>query len=367
MKPGKSQESPSTIGSPPIDVREYLDFVRALEKRGIKPAMAEAIKDFIDRRERAKKEGKKMAELGYKLLQVSAYGAVGTSEEGQYRSRFPNPDFYNTVTALGRHILMLLAEEVKGIGMIPLYGDSDSIFATGGGLSSLQLALRAHEIANTLNQRIKERLMESFGLDQEHYSIELEAKAVYEFILFPSKAMKRYRGDVVWEGDFTRRVEVAGFEMKRADAFPLLKEVQDELQRYLVEVPPEKFRQQVLSYLDKVKRELFSGARDADLILSATVRKGDLGEYEHENIPHIRVAKKMMEMGYVDIGGSIQWIVVSCDKGGRVEEPVLPDRPLPKPTPSGYEYYYRRILQMCSRLLGWRREDFEGAQTKLFG
>lgn len=346
-------------GEHPIDIREYLAFVAFMRSKGLPPIIADEVESFIERREEAKKKGNRWEELGYKLLQVSSYAIGGISRKeksgdavSQYYSRFPDASYYNTVTSLAREIIHVLAKEVTKLGLIPLYGDSDSIFAEYSG-SPFSLALKANEIAEVVNRYIQEGIREAYGIRRS--SITVEPKAVYEYLFFPS-VKKRYRGKGVWrDGKYEQWDEIVGFEAKRTDAFPLLKEVQERVQEILVSVPPEEVNRVLQGYLQEVERRVRNGECDDKLIMTVSLRKGDLDKYT-TNVPQVRVARKLRERGILDIG-TVQWIVVKADRKGRVEEPVIPGQPVPKPEPSGYDYYIRRVRRMVERLLGGRIDD----------
>lgn len=347
-------------GEIPIDLRKYLEFLERLKEAGLLPILSEAMMSFIERRERAKKEGRRVAEMGYKLLQVSAYGAIGRSVEKRgekyYESRFPGPLFYNTVTAIGRKCLESLKKEVEERGWRACYGDSDSCFAECPKESLLALCVRAGEIAKDLTEGVRKKMLEVAG-GEYAYNIVVEPKGVYETVTFPFKAKKRYRGEGVWrDGKFERWSETVGLEIKRADAFSLLKEAQERVISILSEVSPEEIEERVREYLQGIRERIFSGGEDEKLIITKNLRKGDLESYDRED-PHIRVARKLEERGYRVQEGDISWVVVERDNGKMVEEPILPGNPLPAIKASGRQYYYDRILDMVSRLLGCSKKE----------
>jgi len=80
----------------PIDLKEYIAFVKLLQQRGISPILSDLMAEFKEIR---KKVEDKTRNLAYKLLQVSAYGAMGVKvgeEREYYRSRWKGgATFYN--------------------------------------------------------------------------------------------------------------------------------------------------------------------------------------------------------------------------------------------------------------------------------
>lgn len=339
------------------------DYVRFV--RGYAPVLAKMMGEFLTYRQKAKQQGKKSVEYGYKLLQTSAYGAIGvkTGEKRQYyRARFPNASFYNIITSVGRSLLHLLSEEVKARGYTPIHGDTDSIIFSCP-LPLLQLTAEVERIADDLNRWLRDRLFERFPLDPDSYVLSLEPRAVYEWVL-TSPAKKKWRGEAVWvEGEYKRETHLIGFEVKRTDAFPLMKFVQDRVQQILAKESPDRVQSEIDRLLARVQKALRSGMLDRELVIEANVRKGDLDSYDRDD-PHIRAAKKLKERGFVEVG-NIRWVVTRWTKKERVEEPIPPGSDeIPRIESSGYDYYIDRIKRMVSKLTGWKVGS-PSVQTKL--
>jgi DNA polymerase I len=351
--------------------REYINFVRGLMDAGkIKePAYSEALWKFIQLRREWKNRMKQYKEgtpefmsanikqASFKLVSLSAYGVAGF-----FKTRFFNPTFFNAITGMGQYILKYCIRIVENeLGYKVKYGDTDSMFIEVP-LPLMQICLKANEIAQTIESKLKEHL-KVFGYWEPYYCISLEPKNVYEFIMFTG-AKKKYRGDTVWiEGEFERKTELVGLEAKRSEVFPLMAKVQLDLQNIIKDTPLEKVDTAIRAYLIDLACDLFQGKYDKDLTISMTLRKEDLDAYDHED-PHVRAARKLKEMGLLRGGDRITWVVVDMNPK-MVEEPVNPiTKEIPKIREGGYRYYMGRILDMVERMFGVRYLELNKGKKK---
>src|SRR5882757_1454129 len=86
----------------------------------ILPRMLDAL---FPRREAARKTGDDVASNAIKILMNSFYGVLGTSA-----CRFYNPALANSITGMGREILLWSKRWFETAGFNVLYGDTDSLF-----------------------------------------------------------------------------------------------------------------------------------------------------------------------------------------------------------------------------------------------
>ncbi len=342
-------------------VHPYVHFVRVLIGTGVTPYAfyGHHMKELLIKRAEIKTEMKKypeesiefmshnISQAGVKLVLVSSYGVAG------YRNtRFFNDEFVNATTGIGQTILELVVQVVDSLGYRVIYGDTDSIFVKSREWRSpFELSLEAPNVAAKITEQLKVMLGFNHGVGNDDYSIDLDAKVVYSSLLF-TEAKKKYIGQTVWvEGRYETKREVVGFESKRSDAFGLMVEVQEALADILATSEVEKVRSKIEPYLTQVARDLFDGKHDKKLILKMSIRKANLDSYESED-PHVRVARKLQAKNMFRHGDKVKWVVI----GDQDEEPIIDvDLPLPRtPTTRGYSYYFNRLMDMVTRMLGYR-------------
>ncbi len=331
-------------------IRGYVEFVHRYSRE---PIFERFLKKVEKKREYAKKMRNKydekdpefirwqLAQFGFKLILVSAYGATGYSG-----ARYFNEATANAITFCGRWIISTGMQIAEDMGYEVLYGDTDSFFLKKEGTTPNEMAEVIDLLAMKIQDGIRVKALETFKyVDVD--KLQLDPKCIYETLLL-TKAKKVYWGKIVWEeGHFVEKKDVKGAPMKRSDSFELLRKVQDELTDLFFDFA-DKDKSVILevirSYENRLREELFSGKYDDLLIMRKQVR-GNLEDYS-VNQPHVRVARKLQEMGAYRPGDAVRWIVV---REGN-EEPVIGDK-IPKPTPSGYAYYWKRIKDCIKRML----------------
>jgi len=328
-------------------MREYVKFVK---ESGYEPIFGKFLSKVEAKREYAKKMRNKyqegdpeftrwqLAQFGFKLILVSTYGATGYSG-----ARYFDEDTANAITFCGRWIITTGMKVAQELGFKVIYGDTDSFFIKSD-LSLDEAKNLIDLIAMRIQNEIRRRAQEEFGPIRVE-KLELEPKCIYSKLLL-TEAKKVYWGKIVWEeGKDVEKKDVKGAAMKRSDRFELLGMVQDWITDLFFNTDADE--KQLLAELEKLKQDiknrLFAGEFDKYLVLRKNVR-GDLDSYKADQ-PHIRVAKKLREMGLYRPGDAVKWVVVADG----VEEPVIGDE-IPKPTVSGYAYYWERIKDAIDRM-----------------
>src|SRR5690606_6006265 len=123
---------PSVIRTFNIDPLSYVEKPRPdedlIETPGGKFRRAPAIlprllDELFPRREAAKKAGDDVASNAIKILMNSFYGVLGTPA-----CRFHNPALANSITGMGREILLWSKRWFESKSFTVLYGDTDSLF-----------------------------------------------------------------------------------------------------------------------------------------------------------------------------------------------------------------------------------------------
>ena len=79
--------------------------------------------DLFPRREAARQAGDEVASHAIKILMNSFYGVLGTPA-----CRFYNPALANSITGMGREVLLWSKRWFEAAGFVVLYGDTDSLF-----------------------------------------------------------------------------------------------------------------------------------------------------------------------------------------------------------------------------------------------
>ena len=200
----------------------------------------------------------------------SFYGVLGTSA-----CRFYDPRLANAITGFGKHFLLWAKAWMERRGLDVLYGDTDSLFVTGGA------APEGSRLAAELNVDLAAYIAATWRL-QSH--LEMEFETLFERLFLPPVrgggrgATKRYVGLARGELHFT------GMEVVRRDWTALAHEVQRELYRRMFAGEP------VEAYLREVIGEVTAGRRDAHLVYHKRLRK-DAREYRALP-PHVVAARK---------------------------------------------------------------------------
>ena len=298
---------PSIIRTFNIDPLSYVpgsapetDLIRTPEgafRRG--PAILPRLLDeLFPRREAAKQRRDDTAAHAIKILMNSFYGVLGTSA-----CRFYNPALANSITGMGKQLLLWSKRWFEAAGYTVLYGDTDSLFVRAGdGDDSERASATALELAAALNAELTRYIAEGWRV---HSRLELEFEKLYLRLFLPHArhsargASKRYAGLVYGGG--RERVEFMGMEVVRRDWTQLAKQVQRELYRAPVLRPAGR----CLSRGNR--RQVRNGGLDEELVYHKNLRK-DTGEYTATTPPHVAAARKSSQPS----GRSIRYVVTTA-------------------------------------------------------
>jgi DNA polymerase-2 len=235
--------------------------------------------ELFPRREAARKAGDDVASNAIKILMNSFYGVLGTPA-----CRFSNPALANSITGMGREILLWSKRWFENAGFRVLYGDTDSLFVQSGMADAGTARTRGVELARALNEELALYVAERWRVDSR---LELKFEKLYVQLFLPQArhssrgASKRYAGLRLGAD----KAEFIGMEVVRRDWTQLAKQVQRELyQRLFTEEP-------VAAYLADVVRRVRSGALDDLLVYRKNLRK-DAEEYTATTPPHVAAARK---------------------------------------------------------------------------
>jgi DNA polymerase-2 len=235
--------------------------------------------ELFPRREAAKRAGDAVASQAIKILMNSFYGVLGTPA-----CRFSSPALANSITGLGRELLLWSKRWFEERGFRVLYGDTDSLFVHSGRGDPVAAEEEAHELAATLNTELERAIAERWRVGSK---LELEFEKLYVKLFLPHArrsargASKRYAGLVLGRDE----VEFVGMEVVRRDWTALAKQVQRELYRRLFADEP------VDAYLAEAVRQVRSGALDDALVYRKALRKA-AEDYTAATPPHVAAARK---------------------------------------------------------------------------
>jgi DNA polymerase-2 len=236
--------------------------------------------DLFPRREAAKKSGDDVASQAIKILMNSFYGVLGTPA-----CRFFNPALANSITGMGKEMLLWSKRWFERAGFDVLYGDTDSLFVYSGSADPEGACAQARRLAAALNVELARYVAEHWRVQSR---LELEFEKLYMRLFLPRArhsargASKRYAGLVYGEDD---DVEFVGMEVVRRDWTALAKQVQRELYRRLFADLP------VDVYLADVVRRVRNGELDGALVYRKNLRKA-AEDYTAATPPHVAAARK---------------------------------------------------------------------------
>jgi DNA polymerase-2 len=237
--------------------------------------------ELFPRREAAKRAGDTVAGHAIKILMNSFYGVLGTPA-----CRFYNPALANSITGMGKEMLLWSKGWFEAAGFQVLYGDTDSLFVHSGMDDPERAAARGPELSAALSKELAAYIEQRWQVTSK---LELKFEKLYLKLFLPRArnstrgASKRYAG--LRHGGSLDTVEFVGMEVVRRDWTALAKQVQRELYQRL-------FTDQAVDvYLADIVRRVRSGELDDQLVYRKNLRK-DAEEYTATTPPHVAAARK---------------------------------------------------------------------------
>ncbi len=269
---------------PPDAVRAEDDLIRTPSGASFRRApgiLPELVARLWAERDRARLAGDPLNAQAIKILMNSLYGVLAATA-----CRFFSPALANAITLTGQHLIHLAADEVRRLGHVVIYGDTDSLFVDVGEPDTTRAEARAEELRRTIAATLVRRLRDEFGVES---FLELEYEKCYRRFFMPEVrqgtggSKKRYAG-LLGDGDGAR-IEFVGLEAVRRDWTPLAKRFQRELlDRIFSDRPVDGF---VRDFVADLRR----GALDDVLAYKKAVRK-DLADYTRTTPAHVKAARK---------------------------------------------------------------------------
>jgi DNA polymerase-2 len=262
------------------------------------PAILPGLLDTLfPRRAAAKEMGDGVASHAIKILMNSFYGVLGTPA-----CRFYNPALANSITGMGREILLWSKRWFETAGFQVLYGDTDSLFVQSRGGDPAQIQEQGRQLAVSLNGELSRYIAERWEVPSR---LSLKFEKLYLRLFLPRArhstrgASKRYVG--LRQGEKADSIEFIGMEVVRRDWTALAKQVQRELYQRLFS------DQAVDAYLAEVVRQVRNGDLDGELVYRKNLRK-HAGEYTATTPPHVAAARKSTQ----PVGRLVSYVVTTA-------------------------------------------------------
>jgi len=239
--------------------------VRIYKKKAKDKSLPESIRNWYDVVQRA-----------MKVYINASYGVFGAETFPLYA-----PSVSESVTALGRRTIMSAIKKAEELGLIVLYGDTDSLFIW-------------HPNEEALNE-LRKWVEENFGL-------ELEVDKVYKFVAFALK--KNYIG-VTSEG----KVVIKGMVGKKRNTPDFIKKLFIDIVNDIatIEKPEDAFKviENIRSKLSdaylRIKYKLFT----LDEVAFRVGLTKPLSEYKRNTPQHVKAALQLKHYGIEVLPGDI--------------------------------------------------------------
>jgi DNA polymerase II len=237
--------------------------------------------ELFPRRNAAKRAGDDVASHAIKILMNSFYGVLGTPA-----CRFYNPALANSITGVGREMLLWSKRWFEEAGFRVLYGDTDSLFVHSDEHDADRAREQGRQLATALSSDIARYIGERWRVQSR---LELEFEKLYLKLFLPRArhsargASKRYAG--LLRDRNADSIEFVGMEVVRRDWTALAKEVQRELYHRLFT------DQAVDQYLAEIVQRVRKGELDNALVYRKNLRK-DTDDYTATTPPHVAAARK---------------------------------------------------------------------------
>ncbi len=257
--------------------------------------LPEIIEHLWQARDQAKKESNKTLSQAIKIIMNSFYGVLGTSGCRVHDARLTS-----AITLRGHELMKKTALLIEEEGYDVIYGDTDSVFVSLGGLHHLaqkqsietqatQADSIGHALVAKINHYWQHTLAEQYQIDS---ALEMEYEVHYSKFFMPTirgstkGSKKRYAGMIQDKTQKTNdKIIFKGLESVRTDWTELAREVQQEIYQRIFHERPYK------EYLKNIVLQLKQGQLDHKLIYKKRLRQA-LSEYKKNCPPHAQAAIK---------------------------------------------------------------------------
>lgn len=169
-----------------------------------------------------------------KVIMNTYYGVSGFP-----KFRLYDRDIGSAVTATGRAIIEFTKDVASKHNLYVMYGDTDSIICVLNPQpkNMEELISRSKEVEKILNESYDEFAKRVLNVDKHYFSTKFEK--VYKRF-FQAGKKKRYAGHLVWkEGIYADKIDIVGFETRRSDTPPVVKEILTTVLEMIIKGEPE--------------------------------------------------------------------------------------------------------------------------------
>lgn len=293
----------TTVKRDPKDIEQLPELPEKNMVQGVLPRL---LANLVDRRREVKNlmknetdQGKKaqydIRQQALKLTANSMYGCLG-----YVNSRFYAKPLAMLVTNKGREILMNTRQLAESLGLIVVYGDTDSVMINTGSSN--------YGDAIKIGENFKKVVNERYRL------LEIDIDNVFKRLLLHAK--KKYAALNVSfdkQGKELTTLEVKGLDMKRREFCPLSKEVSTHvLNVILSDKDSESALQEIYEYMEGVKSKVDNNEVRMDKFKINTKLSKDPKSYPGgKSMPAVQVALRMREAGRVVKAGSVITFVIT--------------------------------------------------------
>jgi DNA polymerase-2 len=308
------------------------------------------ISELLNRRALAKKDKNSQLSQAVKILMNSFYGVMGSSG-----CRFYHEDLPDAITGTGQWLLKTVIHFLEEMGLVVLYGDTDSLFVQLKSIDDHELVGR--EIVKQVNQFLLDKLQTDFSVVSQ---LEIQYDKFFKKLILTSTrgevsgAKKRYAGLMLTStpDGFHEEMVLTGMEYVRSDWSALARNFQFELIRRVF------YNEDLEIFIKQTLSDLLDKKLDSSLVLSKRLSK-PIDEYIKNIPPHAKAAKLLFEKKGI-LKKRPQYVMTL-----RGAIPIeLPHEDL------DYDYYIDRQLAPVADsvllLLGKSFEGIRGQQLSLF-
>jgi len=213
-----------------------------------------------------------------KVIMNAMYGYLGT-----LNSRFYIKELAETITMMGRKILLWSKNVSEKDNFKVIYGDTDSILLVPleKNITEIQLIKEGNRIKDKINDTY-DSFAKKYNIDD--HCIEMEFEKALKNILFTCDnsgkgVKKRYAYKKLWEDKkfiHDNKLYITGFDLVRSDNSRITKEVQKEV---LQQILDGKSHEEVFEYLMTIKKRILSGDITVEQLAFPVPFKEQLNNY----------------------------------------------------------------------------------------
>ncbi|KAI9308481.1 hypothetical protein BJ944DRAFT_101122 [Cunninghamella echinulata] len=318
--------------------------------QGVLPRL---VKRFVDERKQVKDQMKNqnlepskklqydIKQRALKLTANSIYGCLGFSQ-----SRFAARQLAMMITAKGRSILQDSVHVAEDLGLEVIYGDTDSIMIATG-QTDLE---KVRDIGILLQEKVNVR----------YNLLELEIDGIFRRMLILTK--KKYAALTVENKNniWIESIESKGLDLVRKDWCEVSREVSMEILKIILSDLEDK-NTIILNTLkdtcDNIRNRKISPSK---FIIYKQLTK-NLDEYSNaDSFPHVRVAKKLRELGkIIKQGDTVEYIICITENeehASIAEKACYPDQVENGEFSIDNNWYIKHqilppIIRLCERIM----------------